>query len=93
MLVAVDFGRCMVIRYSLRPVQLGKCPLLMARISLEGTWINRLVCRKEERSNLLASDWMALQKKFVGCWYLGLVALVWGEGGLPRVRWCTCVGQ
>ena len=43
-----------------RTVQIGKCPILMVQISMEGNGLNGLYCRKVERSNLVASDWMAL---------------------------------
>ena len=44
--------------------KLGKCPISIARMSVEVTGTNRLACRKSERSTLVGLDWMALQARF-----------------------------
>ena len=91
--VAIDFGRCLVMRESARPGQLGKCPILIARMSVEGTGINRLKYRKAEISALVASDWMEIQARF--CRSL----VVWAGGRGFGARWIIqrplvrCVGQ
>ena len=89
MSVAIDFVRCLVIRDSVRPEQIVQCPLFMARVSVEGTGLNRLECRKAEISALVDLDFMELQARFcrllvvwdVGCgfWagYIFQRLLVW----------------
>ena len=78
--VAIDFVRCLAVRDSVRPGQLGKCPILMARMTVEGTGINRTVCRKAERHPLVDLDRMVLQERF----YRMLVVGAGGSGFGPR---------
>ena len=46
--------------------QLRKCHILMERMSVEGTGIDRQVRRKVERSDFVALDCMDLQERFCG---------------------------
>ena len=73
--VTVNFSGFLVMRDLVRPGQIGKCPLLMERMSVEGNGLNRLVCRKSERSALVDFYWMALQARFFG------LLVVWSCGG------------
>ena len=78
--VAIDFGRCLVMRDSLSLVQVGNCRFLMAWISVEGTGINILDCVMAERSALVDLDCMALQARFYG------LLVFWTGGGGFRAR-------
>ena len=82
--------------YLVIPVQIGKCPLFMARMSVEGTRINILACKKAERSDFVALDWIALQARFCG------LLVFWAGGGgfgdrgifqrpLVRLRWLVVI--
>ena len=73
--VAIYFGSCFVMKYLLGLVHLGKCPLLMVWMSVEGTGIYILMCRKAASFDLVSSDWMALQEKLCG------LLVVWYGGG------------
>ena len=81
---AIDIGSYLVIRDSMRPVHLGKFPILMDHMSLEGTGINRLVCRKAARCDLVASYCIALQARF--CRFLVVRACGGGVGARVIVQ-------
>ena len=72
--------------------QLRKCHILMERMSVEGTGLNRLVCRKAARCDLVASYCIALQARFCRFLSVGDIGDGFGSRGdfqrqLVRLRW------